>query len=103
MSIPLPSGMTEGLGTCIAPFVGQTNLCLLLLRCMSDGSLDVRQSSYALIGDLAKAAIGPIRPMLPQYLPVLTAALDPDHISVCNNASWAIGEIAIQMNEGMRE
>jgi transportin-1 len=29
-------------------------------------------------------------------MPVLGANLTPEYISVCNNATWAIGEIAIK-------
>jgi len=29
-------------------------------------------------------------------MPMLGANLNPEHISVCNNATWAIGEIAIK-------
>lgn len=32
-------------------------------------------------------------------MPVLGLNLNPEFISVCNNATWAIGEIAIQMGE----
>lgn len=32
-------------------------------------------------------------------MPVLGTNLNPELISVCNNATWAIGEIAIQMGE----
>ena len=30
-------------------------------------------------------------------MPILGANLNPEYISVCNNATWAIGEIAIKM------
>ena len=29
--------------------------------------------------------------------------LNPDYISVCNNACWAIGEVAIVHGEGMKQ
>ena len=57
----------------------------------------VRQSAYALVGDLAKNCIGTLRPGLAQYLPVLCEQLAPEFVSVCNNASWAIGEIAVKV------
>ena len=31
------------------------------------------------------------------YMPILGANLNPEYISVCNNATWAIGEISIKM------
>lgn len=32
-------------------------------------------------------------------MPILGANLNPEFISVCNNATWAIGEIAMQMGK----
>lgn len=32
-------------------------------------------------------------------MPILGLNLNPEFISVCNNATWAIGEIAMQMGE----
>lgn len=30
-------------------------------------------------------------------MPILAQNLNPDHISVCNNATWSIGEIAVKL------
>lgn len=32
-------------------------------------------------------------------MPILAQNLSPDHISVCNNATWAIGEIAVKLGK----
>lgn len=34
--------------------------------------------------------------LLANFMPVLGANLTPEYISVCNNATWAIGEISIK-------
>lgn len=103
---------------------------------------EVRQSSFALLGDLTKACFLHVKPCigelcsltrtewsltheellshasccfcvccagqfvigvrlhsLAEFLPVLGLNLNPEFISVCNNATWAIGEIAIQMGD----
>ena len=78
-------------------FVVCRRLQSALLVCMRDAVPDVRQSAYALVGDLAKACIDQLRPRLGEYLLVLSVQLDPAYISVCNNASWAIGEIAMKV------
>ena len=31
------------------------------------------------------------------FLPILGQNLNPEFISVCNNATWAIGEISVQL------
>lgn len=32
-------------------------------------------------------------------MPILGQNLNPEHISVCNNATWAIGEISIKLGK----
>lgn len=36
-------------------------------------------------------------PFINDFLPILAQNLNPEFISVCNNATWAIGEIAIKL------
>lgn len=94
---------------------------------------EVRQSSFALLGDLTKACFQHVKPCIgkhkPQasyvvchlrtvkiklllgntcgcsqctlgdFLPILGQNLDPEFISVCNNATWAIGEISVQLGK----
>ena len=62
-----------------------------------DPGLEVRQSSFALLGDLTKACFQHVKPVIGDILPILGRNLNPECISVCNNATWAIGEISIQM------
>lgn len=96
-ALDLISGLAEGLGTGIESLVKGSNLLPLLGECMKDRGADVRQSSFALIGDLAKHCIAHLKPFLPEIIPMLCGSLYPDYISVCNNASWALGEIAVKV------
>ena len=82
----------------------------LLLYCMQDTENDVRQSSYALLGDSAIEIFPLLQPALPTLLPVLIKQLDiasmPDEeaeaaFAVINNACWSCGEIARQEKKGM--
>jgi transportin-1 len=57
----------------------------------------VRQSSFALLGDLTKACFPHVHPFIADFLPILGKNLNPEYISVCNNATWAIGEISIKL------
>jgi hypothetical protein len=57
----------------------------------------VRQSSFALLGDLTKACFQHVHPFIADFLPILGNNLNPEYISVCNNATWAIGEISIKL------
>lgn len=82
----------------------------LLLFCMEDPSNDVRQSSYALLGDCAVNIFEQLQPSLPAIIPVLIQQLDLDNMkdqdiesgfSVINNACWSCGEIAMREKIGM--
>ena len=75
----------------------RSNVLTLLERCAQDPMAEVRQSSFALLGDLTKACFRHVRKHLNVFLPLLTQNLNPNYVSVCNNAIWAIGEIAIQI------
>lgn len=88
----------------------QPQLFDLLTFCMEDVENDVRQSSYALLGDCAKYVFPQLRSFLPNILPILVKQLDLDLIldeqietgfSVVNNACWSAGEIAIHHGKEM--
>jgi HEAT repeat protein len=88
----------------------QPRLFELLTFCMEDPENEVRQSSYALLGDCAKYVYPQLQPFLPTLLPILTQQLDLDLIldeqietgfSVVNNACWSAGEISIQYGKDM--
>ena len=62
----------------------------------------VRQSAHALLGDMAISCFALLRPIVPQIMPsvIEQIVVEPpqDCVSVCNNAAWAVGEIALQYN-----
>jgi len=101
-ALDLISGLTEGLESQIQPLLVRTNFLSLLHECMQDQDVDVRQSSFALVGDLAKCCINELNPVLNQYIPLLTSNINPKYTAVCNNACWALGEIALKSPNGIR-
>ena len=79
----------------------------LLCYCMRDANYEVRQSSYALLGDCAISIFPHLEPFIPTIMPTLIEQLDLDLIrdddrhtgfSVLNNACWSCGEIAVNEN-----
>ena len=102
VGLDLLSGLAEGLQGNIEPLVSQTSIITLLYQCMQDRIPEVRQSSFALLGDLTRACFQYVKPYVNEFLPILSKNLNPELISVCNNATWAIGEIAIQMNRDIQ-
>ncbi|BFZ16696.1 hypothetical protein BsWGS_19736 [Bradybaena similaris] len=102
VALDLLSGLAEGLEGHIEGLVSDCCTLKLLYQCMQDPMPEVRQSSFALLGDLTKACFQHVRPCISDFMPILGANLKPELISVCNNATWAIGEIAIKMGPDMQ-
>ncbi|XP_052892868.1 transportin-1 isoform X1 [Anopheles moucheti] len=99
VALDLLSGLAEGLDCYIESLVSSSNIMQLLYQCMQDSMPEVRQSSFALLGDLTKACFQHVHPHIADFLPILGHNLNPEYISVCNNATWAIGEISIKLME----
>ncbi|XP_071433893.1 transportin-1-like isoform X1 [Pithys albifrons albifrons] len=102
VALDLLSGLAEGLGGNIEQLVACSNILTLMYQCMQDKMPEVRQSSFALLGDLTKACFQHVKPCIADFMPILGTNLNPEFISVCNNATWAIGEISIQMGIEMQ-
>ncbi|XP_071439731.1 transportin-1 isoform X1 [Hetaerina americana] len=102
VALDLLSGLAEGLDGHIEKLVANSNMMQLLYQCMQDPIPEVRQSSFALLGDLTKACFQHVAPCVADFMPILAQNLNPESISVCNNATWAIGEISIKLGPEMR-
>ncbi|KAI9865537.1 MAG: hypothetical protein M1824_002277 [Vezdaea acicularis] len=112
-SLDLLSAIIQALGSKQSEqLVGKTQPSFfeLLSFCMEDPSYDVRQSSYALLGDSAIYVFPRLQPHLSGMLPTLIKQLALDNLtennidtgySVINNASWSAGEISIRHGKGM--
>ncbi|KAG2703102.1 hypothetical protein I3843_06G114100 [Carya illinoinensis] len=101
--LDLLSGLAEGLGSGIESLVSHSKLRDLLLQCCMDYASDVRQSAFALLGDLAKVCPVHLQPRLSEFLDVAVKQLSTpnlrDTLSVANNACWAIGELAVKVRQ----
>lgn len=103
VALDLLSGLSQGLGRDFSQLVASNNevqLVPLLGACITSHSAPIRQSAYALLGDLAISTFSLLRPMVPELMPELISQIEPEpsslNVSVCNNAAWAVGEIALQ-------
>ncbi|XGW08867.1 hypothetical protein V3C99_011300 [Haemonchus contortus] len=103
VALDLLSGLAESLGSHIEPLVGRNEVLQLLSLCAVDPTPEVRQSSFALLGDLTKACWHHIKPYTQTFIPILAMNFDPSHISVCNNAIWAFGEMSLKMGAEMKQ
>lgn len=102
VALDLLSGLAEGLSSEIETLVINSNILPLLYQTMQDPMPEVRQSSFALLGDLTKACFPHIKPYINEFVNILALNLNPEYISVCNNATWAVGEISIKLGNGMK-
>jgi len=102
VALDLLSGLTQGLGMALKNLieVGQPNFFQLLTVCLKHPQAPVRQSAYALIGDLAMACFPLLRPQMTAVMQELIVQLNPEpkveFISACNNAAWSVGEVALR-------
>ncbi|PRW61530.1 transportin-1-like isoform X1 [Chlorella sorokiniana] len=100
-ALDLISGLTEGLGVSIESLVGRSPLRDIVVRSCKDPDADIRQSGFALVGDLAKTCAPHIKPALAEVFHSALYNLEPQMVnqrtlSACNNAAWCMGELAIK-------
>ncbi|KAL1662658.1 armadillo-type protein [Schizophyllum commune] len=102
VALDLLSGLTQGLGMSLEPLInaGNPNLLSLITICLKHPQASVRQSAYALVGDMAMSCFVLLRPHMPNIMSELIMQLDPEpkfeFISASNNAAWSVGEVALR-------
>jgi transportin-1 len=100
VALDLLSGLTQGMGMGLEPLLARSTLFDLLVACLRHPQAPVRQSAYALVGDLAIGCFPLLRPYAPGVLNELVQQLDPEpkaeFISASNNAAWSVGEVALR-------
>lgn len=102
-AVDLIDGLIQGLGIHSAELIIQnsnsTNLVDLLLTCFQDPVNEVRQSSFALLGDLSICVLRPV--VLPYLDPIMQCIIHEinnrsfESSAVCNNATWTLGEMSL--------
>lgn len=112
VALDLLSGLAQGLGQLIEQLINQSNppLMPLIGASLRHPQPAVRQSAYALIGDLAIGVPSILRPAMPVLMPELVNQLalggaqapgqgtgKSEFVSACNNAAWSVGEIALHI------
>jgi transportin-1 len=106
VALDLLSGLIQGLTMSLEPLIKscQPNLLELLTVCLKHPQAPVRQSAYALVGDLAMGCFPLLRPAMPGIMQELIMQLDPEpkfeFVSASNNAAWSVGEVALRYGRG---
>ncbi|KAF8331346.1 armadillo-type protein [Cantharellus anzutake] len=105
VALDLLSGLAQGLGPMVRELIVASNppLMPLIAASIKHPEASVRQSAYALIGDVAISVPDLLRPSLGDLMPQLLEQISPEpkheFISACNNAAWSVGEIALNMGQ----
>jgi transportin-1 len=106
VALDLLSGLIQGLGMSLDSLIvnSQPSLLQLLTICLKHPQAAVRQSAYALVGDLAMGCFPLLRPAMPGIMQELILQLDPEpkfeFVSAANNAAWSVGEVALRYGRG---
>ncbi|KAJ1737218.1 hypothetical protein LPJ72_000673 [Coemansia sp. Benny D160-2] len=107
VALDLISAIVQALGEESQPLVAQHNSFTLHLvgMCMVDPEANVRQSTFALLGDLAMYCYPLLLPQLDGIMQQLVPQIDRNysHLNVCNNATWSVGEVALKAGEERME
>ena len=102
-ALDLIAGIVEALEGGAAPLVAQPNFLQLIYKAMQHPADDVRQSAFALVGDLCTSCPDAARMVCEQYTPILINNIHPRCQAVCNNSTWATGEMAMLMGAAMEQ
>lgn len=104
-AIDLIDGLVLGLKEKAAPLMMQSEppFMELLLVCCHD-EFDVRQSTFALIGDMAALCPQPLEPVMDQLMDELLQQIEYNHIwpDAVSNTCWSLGEIALRFGDKLR-
>ena len=102
VALDLISGLVQALGQKMIPIIKSVtpNLLEVLAHAVKDQSPDVRQSAFALLGDMSIHLFDLVKPHVNVFLPIIVeqCGMSPTghDISAINNACWACGEVAIR-------
>ncbi|GAX84819.1 hypothetical protein CEUSTIGMA_g12240.t1 [Chlamydomonas eustigma] len=101
-SLDMLCGLCEALGPGISTLAAPSQIAQLVCQCCRDEKSSVRQSAFALMGDLARSSPAVLQGVLNDLVTSALAILNPqlmnqDNIKSCNNACWALGELAMKL------
>lgn len=99
-SLDLVDGLCQGLGEHSGELFDES-LIKLLLETFRDINDDVRQSAYALLGDMAISMATKLTPWLDEVVECVIQEIVTrsfESFAVCNNATWALGEMSLRLD-----
>ena len=99
-SLDCMSGLAEAIGLGIDPLLvnnsnGAQPALPLLFMAMRDARPEVRQNAFTVMGEFGRSRLPSLIPALHEYVQCIIGALNPEYMSVSNNATWALGEMVM--------
>ena len=82
------SGLAEALGASMEALVAGSPLAQLIAQCCRDDAAEVRQSAFALVGDMARSSPAVLHPVLADVVGVALQILDPKLITQVGDGDW---------------
>eukprot|EP00743_Colponemidia_sp_Colp-15_P000375 GILK01000432.1.p1 GENE.GILK01000432.1~~GILK01000432.1.p1 ORF type:complete len:897 (+),score=156.57 GILK01000432.1:84-2774(+) len=103
-SLDLIAALCDSMGANIESLVGGSNLVALLYECILQvDQFDVLQSSFALVGDLARHCVQHLKPYLSGFVTAIVQYMTPHTtVAICNNALWCVGMVAVGVGAEMK-
>lgn len=108
-SMDMIDGLVQGLGSQCQPLLfpptGDNTLLQVMLQCLQDPFHEVRQSTFALLGDIVYFFDSQLlETTLPEFLKFIGTEImhndDPDGVPALINAIWCLGLISERINLG---
>eukprot|EP00871_Galdieria_phlegrea_P002357 jgi/Galph1/3121/GphlegSOOS_G1761.1 len=96
-SLDLVSALVESLASSFEPLARECNLLEILYHCLKDSDPEIRQSAFAVVGELSKSCPSLISPYGNQILGIIVDNITLEHVSISNNAIWSLGEICMNV------
>ncbi|GJQ10631.1 hypothetical protein GpartN1_g2422.t1 [Galdieria partita] len=94
-SLDLISSLIEGLGNSFESLSRDCNLLEVLHHCLKDSDPEIRQSAFAVVGEICKWHSAFLAPYSSAIMAIIEQNISLDHVSVTNNAVWSLGELCM--------
>ncbi|KXZ52849.1 hypothetical protein GPECTOR_8g231 [Gonium pectorale] len=103
LALDVISALAQALHASVESLVGASPLVQMLTVACADPCPDVRQSAFALVGDLASACVAHLLPVLEGLVGRSLAlcelpALSDANLPSANNACWSLGEVVVKVD-----
>lgn len=100
-ALDLIDGLIQGLGSKMSELIAraQPPLMEMLIVCFKDPVYEVRQSAFALVGDMTILCYDAVNPYFEGVVKELIPQIDVSDYAAgpaCNNAMWSLGELSLR-------